>query len=146
MQTTEFKIRPPKPTDLNFIFSSFSKSMKNESDIGRACKSSIFFTEFQKVIDLLLEKSAVIIACSPEEEDAIIAYLIFSPGVAVHYVWVRPSCRRKNIAKDLITEAFPEAKQVVYTLNTSDAKKIAKDYPELTYNPFILFKKGELRG
>jgi GNAT superfamily N-acetyltransferase len=120
--------------------------MKNESDLGRSCKSHIFFTEFQKVIDLLLNSCAILIACSPEEEDAIIGYLIFQPDAEViHYAWVRPACRRLGIAKELVYEAFGRnLKSVGFSLNTNDAKKINKLYPDkLIHNPFILFKKGE---
>jgi len=140
---TEFKIRQPRSSDLNFIFSSFSKSMKNESDIGKACRSRVFFTEFQKVIDRLLNKSSVLIACANEVENTILGYLIYEPDLCIHYAWVRPTCRKYDIARDLVKQAFPKDKEIQFTLNTTDAKKIAKKYPELIFNPFILYKKGE---
>lgn len=143
MQKTEFKTRPPKASDLNFIFASFSNSVRRESDLGRSCRSGIFFTEFQKIIDLLLNSCSILIACSPDEENAIIGYLIYKPGLCIHYAFTRPSSRGFGIAKELIREAFPGAKEWTFTLNTNMAKKISKSYPELTYNPFILFKKGE---
>ena len=116
--------------------------MKTESPMGRACRSVTFFTEFQKIIDHLLNSSSVIIAHSPDEENAIMAYLIYSPFQAVHYLWVRPSLRRLGIARCLVDEAFPGVKELQFTLNTNDAKRISQKYPELVYNPFILFNKG----
>lgn len=142
MQKTEFKTRPPRASDLNFIFSSFSKCMKRESDIGRSTRSIIFFTEFQKVIDHLLNNCTILIACSPEEENAIMGYLVFEGPHTIHFAWVRPSCRRKEIAKCLIHEAFPHNPHALeYSLNTNDSKKISKDRPELIHNPFVLYKK-----
>lgn len=141
MQTTKLKIRPPKPSDLNFIFASFSNSMKRESELGRSCRSSVFFTQFQKIIDRLLENAAIIIACSSEEENFIVGYLIYDEPFTIHFTFVRPSCRMKNVARDLIDVAFDsDSRQLEFTLNTNDAKKISKKYPELIHNPFVLFK------
>lgn len=143
MQKTELKTRPPKATDLNFIFASFSNSMKRESELGRSCRSSIFFPDFQKVIDRILATSQVLIACSPEEENAIMGYLIYERPETVHFAFVRPSCRMKNVARDMIEEVMPGSKNIIFSLITNDAKKISKKYPEFTHNPLILFNKGE---
>lgn len=116
--------------------------MKRESDLGRSCRTSIFFAEFQNIIDHLLKTCEIIVACSPDDEDAIIGYLIHGPE-CIHYAFVRPSSRGFGIATELVREAFPAWKTLTFSLNTNMSKKINKKYPELTYNPFILFKKGE---
>lgn len=137
---SEFNIREPKPTDLNFIQSSFLKSMKKESALGRACSTRVFFKEFTKVIDYILDRSEILIACDQSNEDTILGYLIYEPTV-VHYAYVKNGLRELNIARDLILHAFPDAKSVVHTQSTNDSKKIAKKYPELIFNPFSLYKK-----
>lgn len=140
MQITKLKIRPPKPTDLNFIQSTFYKSMRRESSLGRQCSGRVF-KQFQEVIDHILSRAKILVSCVEESEDAIIGYLIFEPEV-VHYAYVRPSSQQLDVAKEMIQHAFPDAKTLTYSLNTNSAKKISESHPELIFNPFVLYKKG----
>ena len=135
------KIRPPKPTDLNFIQSTFLKSMKRESTLGAQCAGDLFFNEFQKVVDRILSRSKIVVACVSENEDSILGYLIFEPE-CIHYAYVRPSSRLLDIAKDMVHEAFPDAKSIKYSLTTNDSRQIQKKHPELVCNPFALYQRG----
>jgi len=141
MQKSEHKIRPPKPSDLNFIFATFSTSMKHDSDLGRSCRSSVFFPNFQKIIDDLLQNSQILVTCSVEEENAIMAYLIYSPNL-IHYAFTRPALREKGLARELVNQAFPGATSLAFSLNTNHAKKISRTHQQLFHDPFSLFKKG----
>lgn len=134
------QIRPPKPSDLNFIQSTFLKSMKRESSLGRSCSVRVFFKEFPQVIDHILARSKCILACYKHEPDAILGYLIFEPDI-IHYAYVRDTCRGYELAKELLKTAMPDAKSVSFTFNTNTAKMINKKHPELIHNPFLLFKK-----
>lgn len=138
--TTVVKIRPPKESDLSFIFATFSKSMRNESDLGRSTRNNIFFSGFQKVIDEILNNSSLFISCSNDDEDFIAGYLI-RQNDSIHYIFVRPSCRRQGIAHKLVEQAFVGVDQPIeYSLHTSDSKRITKAHPQFIYNPFLLFK------
>lgn len=141
MEKDRFKIRSPKASDLNFIQSSFLKSMKSESNLGRSCSTRVFFGEFPKIIDRILSVSEILVACKDDEEDVIFGYLIFEPEV-IHYAYVKSGLRRLDVARDLVTKAFPQAKSVSFSMNTNDAKKIREKYPELIFNPFVLYQKG----
>ena len=140
MQITKLKIRPPKPSDLNFIQATFYKSMRRESTLGRQCSGRVF-KQFQEVVDYILSISTIIVSCVEESEDAIIGYLIYQPEV-VHYAYVRPSSQRLDVAKEMIKHAFPEAKTITFSLNTNSAKKISDSHPEMIFNPFVLYKRG----
>lgn len=144
MQITKLKIRPPKPTDLNFIQSTFYKSMRRESTLGRQCSGRVF-RQFQEVIDYILSRSTILVSCVDESEDAIIGYLIYEPDV-VHYAYVRPSSQQLDVAKEMVQHAFPDAKTLTYSLNTNSAKKISETHPEMIFNPFFLFKRGIQSG
>lgn len=137
----EIEIRGPRPTDLNFIQSTFLKSMKDESPVGRACTTRVFFKEFPQVIDHLLSKSQILIASYREAPDTILGYLIYEPEV-IHYAYVRPSCRGYRIAREMIDTAFPGAKTLTFSQTTNMAKQIRKNHPELIFNPFVLYMKG----
>lgn len=142
MEKDQFQIRPRKATDLNFILATFSKSMKIESSLGRSCSAEVFFKGFQKVVDYILERSEILVACEVHDENTILGYLVFEKPDLIHYAYVRPTLHKLNIAKDLIKLAFPEAKSLRFSLSTNSSKEISKKYPELTCDPFPLFKKG----
>lgn len=140
MDRSEIKFRAPKATDLNFIQSTFLKSMKKESSLGRSCTTRVFFCEFPKVIDHVLSISKVLIAHFDSEPDLILGYLIYEPE-CVHYLYTKASFRNFNVARELINEAFPEAKSLSFSLNTNASKRICEKFPELIHNPFLLYQK-----
>lgn len=141
MEAKPVKIREPKASDLNFIQSTFLKSMKRESHLGRSCSSQVFFSEFPKVIDYILDRSKTLIAHFDEEPDLILGYIIYELECA-HYVYVKAPYRGHKIGWDLIHSAFPESKTLTFTLNTKASKKYCEQYSNLIHNPFFLFKKG----
>lgn len=114
--------------------------MKNESPLGRSCSTRVFFPEFSQVIDHLLLNAKTIVACNEEHPQTIFGYMIFDPDV-VHYVFVKAAFRRFEIARDLIAHAFPGAKSLQYSQNTNAARAISAKYPELIFNPFVLYKR-----
>lgn len=139
-QPAAFKIREPLPSDLNFITSSFLKSMKKESSLGRSCSVRVFFKEFNEVIDYILSVSTVLIACENEHANTILGYLIFEDKT-IHYAYTKSDMRRFEIAKELIRFVFPDERSLQFSQNTNDMKAIAKKYPELIFNPFSLYRK-----
>lgn len=135
-----YLIREPKKTDLNFIMNSFLRSIKRESSLGRATLAQIYFPNMQKVLDRILARSSVLIACSEEIEDCILGYLIFEKEL-IHYCYVVPGCQEQGIAKDLVKQGLGVLPQYIFTINTDYSKKIAKTHKHLIYNPFPLFNK-----
>lgn len=136
----EFKIRDPQPSDLNFITSSFLKSMKKESSLGRQCSVPVFYREFNEVIDYILSVSTILIACENDNESAILAFLIYQ-GKTIHYAYTKSTMRRFEIVKEMLKSVFPDREGLQYSHNTNDMKKISKRHPELIFNPFCLYRK-----
>lgn len=134
-------LREAHASDLNFIQSTFLKSMKRESSLGRSCSTRVFFQEFPQVIDHILNVSKVLVASSKEDPNFIYGYLIYEPEV-VHYTYVRGTCRNLEVAKEMIAHAFPGAKTLTFSQNTNSSKQIKEKYPELIWNPFVLYHKG----
>jgi len=137
----DFDIRKPRPDDLNFIHATFLKSVHKESKLGKSVTTTKFFLEFAKVIDYILDRSEIIIACDQEDPNVIFSYLIYEPGI-VHYIFTKLAFRRLYIARDLILHAFPEAQSFQYSIKTLSSERATKNYPNLTYNPFLLMKQG----
>lgn len=141
MRLEQIQIRQPKPSDLSFIQATFSKCIKNESNLGRSCSPKIFFREFNQVVDNLLSKSEVAIACSQENEDVILGYMIYESDT-IHFVFVKSAFRQMGIAKELVEHAFNDKEKIYCSFSTNDSKRIKDRYPNLIFNPFSLYSKG----
>ena len=140
---TDFKIRPAQGDDLNFIYKSTLDSYRYDSHLGKSCKNSIFYPEYQKVLDTILGKSdtKVLVACKPDEENIIFGYLIYEPLV-LHYAFVKEAFRHYNIAKSLFTEAFGDGSVTIQvTHQTKSIGELIRDHPQLVFNPFLLYKQ-----
>jgi hypothetical protein len=132
--------RTPKPTDLNFITSTFAKSIKSDSSLGRSCLSTVFFSEFPKVIDHILSKSNILIACDNDQEDAILGYIIHEPNI-IHYAYVKSALRNLGIFKRMINIVIEDKKNMYFSFNTKSSKAISNKLPQLIFNPFFNYKK-----
>lgn len=140
MEEDPLQFRQAMPDDIPFIYSSFSKSMKNDSSLGRSCRAKIFFREFTQTIDKILLRSKTLIACYSSDPKVIIGYLIYEPNIA-HYVLIKEPFRKCGIAKRLIGQAFGDLKEFSYTHRTHHIKPIVEKYPDLNFNPFLLNKE-----
>lgn len=117
------------------------KSLKGESALGRQTSIRVFFAEFLKVMDSILSRSKVLVACEKDNHDTILGYLVFELPDTIHYAYTKAALRRLNICKDLVKTAFPDSKSLNFTFNTNDAKSIVEKYPELIHNPFTVFRR-----
>lgn len=142
-------IRKIKPEDLSFIFDAFRESFKNDSKLGKSCRTSIFNREFNKVIDYILSTATVAIACAKEDINTILGFIIYQGQEIIHYVFIKSGFRQLRLASVLMAYAFgPDYEARIYqaSLMTEYAKKLLKKKPNLKIdaNPFILYRQANL--
>lgn len=147
ISANDIQIRPAKPEDLNFIFNSILESQKQDSKLGKSCRTSIFNREFNKVIDYILSTSQIAIAAVKEDTNVIIGFIIHNASDIVHYIFVKDGFKELRVASILLAYAFgPEhnSKSKQCSLITNTAAKVLKRNPMILidHNPFILFKQG----
>lgn len=141
MSMEHIKIRDAQGTDLNCILDTFMESFFNDSQLANSCRVSIFKKNFRKVIDHILSRSTIQIACFPEDPNTILGYIVYEPGI-VHYTFVKMAFRRFGIATQLLNHAFPKDGSVIqFPLKTKMLKVVLQDTSRFDYNPFILFHK-----
>lgn len=139
---TDLHLRQAIGSDLNFIFDTFRESVRQDTAIGRSCRTSVFKREFAKVIDHILEKAKVVVACMASDHNVILGYLIWEPSI-IHYCFVKQAFRRLGIAKALYFEAFGHYKgELQCSFKTQSLRDLFDAKPQLIHNPFINFKKG----
>ena len=139
----QWVIRKANPSDISFIYSTWLKSYRHNSAVGKSgIRKSVYFENYREVVDHLLQKSTVFVACLPDELDVVLGYLVFEERV-IHYCFVKEAFRLLEIATDLIRFAdFPQNKETYYTHVTNNLSRvISQKFPNFTYNPFIIYKR-----
>lgn len=139
-----FVIRSAKPEDISFIYSSWLKSYKHGSSIGKSVRTSIFFNNYREIVDVLLERSNILVACLPDSPDVILGYIVYESIESMHilhYAFVKESFRYLNICNFLVAEAkLPDGTN--YTHHTFFLDKLnSKHLNQFVFNPFHLYER-----
>jgi len=136
------RIRPGEPGDharvkkdwrLSAAKSRFAQFLTPRPDWG--IKASQLYHTWQGVImDALLKRAELWIACWAEAPSAVVGWAVLEPGSrVVHYVNVLPKYRRHRVAKRLLAPAF-EHRDVAFTYHVPLLTKLPIP-PGWTYDP-----------
>lgn len=134
------KIREVRPSDINFIYATWLRSFRYGSTLGKSLTNTVFFFEYNKVIDNLLSKSTVLVACLENDEEIVFGYIVYEEDI-IHYVFIKESFRQMGIAKMLVKQFLVLPDKCTHETFIADA--IIKKY-NLIYNPFLLYNRGLL--
>lgn len=121
-------IRDAKISDQAFIFSSFLKGNYYGNDFYRSIDKNTFMVKYKEVLTHLLIKSTTKIACMKNDEDQVVGYSLYQPGI-LHYVFIKPTFRRFGISKMLIPV------DVIYCTHLTKIGKTLKP-PSWKFDPF----------
>ncbi len=138
----EFKIRSAVGDDIPFIYSTLLRSYRYDSDLGKSTSKSVFFENYQLVLDKILANpdTQILVACNPAEQNVILGYLIHEP-TTLHYVFVKEAFRQLGVATALYTFAFDELDSVSVTHVTRSVEPLMRSKSRLVFNPFKLYQK-----
>lgn len=137
-----WSIRDINPEDHNFIYSTWLNSYRYDSYL-KSTPKSIYYNEYKLVVEDLLRTSKTIICCLRDSPEVILGYLVFTPTL-FHYCFVKEAFRNYGLAKAMHKHANTPTIYISHKTNTLN--KILKGKNEFSYNPFILFHKGEENG
>lgn len=139
MTEQNWTIRNASGEDLSFIYSTWGRSYRYDSPVGRACRNSIFFKEYNRIIDYILSQPDVKIlaAVKTDEPHVIFGYAVAQPGV-LHYMFVKEAFFLNGIGSSLYLHL---GKPQTYTHKTMTIRAILNKHPEMTFNPFLLYKQ-----
>lgn len=136
---SEWSIRISDENDLPFIYSTWMKSYRYDSLIGKGCRSSIFYKEYTRVIDhiLIQDNTIVYVACHNDSSRVIFGYLVSQPDI-LHYAFTKEDFFRNGIAKSLYEKA---GSPKFYTQKTFSVLPLLRKHSNLIFNPFILYQR-----
>ncbi len=127
--------RDSTPSDLNFILATFLRALYYGDTWFKEIPKDIFMKNYHQVIETLLSRSLVKVACLKEDPEVIVGYAIFSkanPNV-LHFTFVKSVWRNIGVMKSLV----PQSTNCVTHL-TKVGLSIIKKHQGVIFNPFNL--------
>jgi hypothetical protein len=150
------KIKSPIPLllrdrtleDEPFIFNSFLKSYKQNSDLKHT-PNTIYYPRQTAIIKYLLENEKVVLAVFPEDPNELIGYCIYnivSSALVIHYIYTKQMHRNYSFASDIIQSLLPFEGQnlIIATHITHNFNALKHKIPnaKIIFDPFYV---NELR-
>lgn len=142
----EWYIRPAEEEDIPLIYASWLNSYWDDPAINRVLTKTIFFREYPKVIDYILQDpdTQVTVACSKKDPKIIFGYIV-AGSECLHYAYTKTPFQQWGILRSLIKHTAPTfTDELIVTHKTEILKKIIAKHPVITFNPFILYRQGVL--
>lgn len=98
-------IRDLSPEDHNFIMSTWLIGLFYGKSWYSEVPKAVFMKNYHKVIEFILSKSKVKIACLKDTPYVILGYAVMNDSV-LHWVFIKKSWRGIGLAKDLIPSSI----------------------------------------
>lgn len=102
MNDSGCKIRPMADTDRSFVIAAWLNNYRRESYFAARVTDKVFFYHHHAIVERLLARSRVLIACDPSDENEIVGYIVWEPGV-LHWVYVKKAFRKFGIGRSLLS-------------------------------------------
>jgi hypothetical protein len=129
-----YDVRDGKAEDLSFILATFLRGLYYGDSWFSLIPKAVFMANYKPVIEALLRKNVVKVACLKEDPDVILGYSILSPDLStIHWVQVKSIWRRKGIAKSLVPQ-YP----IQVTHLTKLGLSLLPKFQDCQFNPFAL--------
>jgi len=93
-------IRKAVKSDEAFIYSTWLRGLYYGNPWFREIDKDTFFTKYHAVLENILNKACVEIACLDEDSDTVLGYVVYR-GSIMDWVFVKKSFRKIGIAKRL---------------------------------------------
>lgn len=126
-----------------FIFNSWLKSYQSSHTV-RNIAAPVYFDFHHKLIELILQKCNVLVACEIADHNQLYGYLVYEKVEDIpvfHYAYVKHSFRQMGILGLLLAFAnLSTREQAFYTHETPTLLKIvrSKSLPAV-YNPYLAY-------
>ena len=142
MPVLPIQVRKAGRADIPFITSSWLRSFR-DGYLVRSIPNTVYYYQHHKILEALLPRSVVLIACNEENPDQILGWIcaeVVDTALVIHYMYVKQPFRKFGIAKRLvgILEESESPPAVMVTHSTPISRPIIKD-KGWVYNPYLLF-------
>lgn len=139
------QIRKAGRADIPFITSSWLESFRN-APMVRGVPNSIYYHYHHKILEEVLPRSVVLMACNAEDTDQLVGFIcaeVFEKSLVVHYVYVKQAFRRLEVAKRMLQTLIDSEKPelIQYTAKTPSIFEFERKLKDqgMVYNPYLLY-------
>lgn len=94
-------IRDMVEEDRSFIFATWLLGLRHGNELYKEIKKESYFSKYKQVIELLLSRSTVKVACLIDDPDVVLGYVVYQ-GDKLHWVFVKKAWRKLSIASQLV--------------------------------------------
>jgi ribosomal protein S18 acetylase RimI-like enzyme len=141
------RMRKATDEDVSFIFNSWLKSFRDSGFLCRAVPNTIYFQNHHKIIQKILKRSVINIACNPQDLSQIYGYVIgeYIDNIFVlHYIYVKHSFRKMGVARQLYNTFNHDTGNASCCSHlTKMTEKFLPKY-NLVYHPYVVLVDYEV--
>lgn len=134
------RIREVTEADIGFVFNSWLKSYRY-SFFAKIVPNSVYFSGHHKLMENLIHKGKLLIACNPEDPSQIYGYICaehVQDILVVHYIYVKQTYRMLGVGKALLNQFdFDPTKASCFTHYSEIANKLAAKF-NMIYHPYLM--------
>jgi hypothetical protein len=94
----EVLLRPMVAGDINLVSNSWLKNNR-KSWASRGVRDDVYYAGHHKILERLIARSAVMVACDPAKPDRVYGWLcgeFVNNFLVLHYVWVRDTYKHRH--------------------------------------------------
>ena len=95
------KIRPSEQSDYSFLIAAWLNNYRRESYFAARITDKVFFHHHHDIVERLLARSRVLVACVPDDPNEIIGYIVWEPGI-LHWTYVKKAFRKLGVGAALL--------------------------------------------
>lgn len=129
-----YEIRDYRPEDKSFIMATFLRGLYYGNEFFKLIPKKIFMDNYKLIIEALLNKHIIKVACLKEDPDIILGYSVLSKDFQIiHFCFVKSAWRKNGIARSLLPK-YPTC----VTHFTTMSLDLMKKFPDCVFNPFSI--------
>lgn len=127
-------IRPYRPEDHNFVLATFLRGLYYGNEFYGMMPKQTFMDNYKNVVEALIPRSHIAVACLKEDPDVILGYSMMSKDyTTMHWIFVKAAWRKKGIGKSLLL-SVPS----MYSHFTTLGLDLVKKFKDCVFNPFSM--------
>jgi len=144
-------LRPPKKTDLPFIYNSWLRSYKDSPD--NPIKGEAYYSYHKMLLISILSRSNISILCDPKDQDQIYGYAVYEftdDSIVMHWLQIKHLWKQLGFARFILESIVnaAESKGIFNPIITITARGISykhiKDKFSHIYKPKSAFQLKEI--
>lgn len=131
------KIREAILEDVPFIMATWLRSYLSDMKHPKPARP-IYFKRHHELIERNQHRFNAIIACSQDDENLILGYIVYDEKDVIQYAYVKEVYRKLGVFTKLLIHLKGESKDIEYSHHTKDCYYLSSKY-NLKFNPYSFY-------